>query len=45
LDILPEITGVSKRTASNDLAELIQNFVFEKKGSTGKNVKYFLVGQ
>ena len=41
--IYQELTGVSRRTALNDLAELVQNFVFEKKGSIGQSVRYFLV--
>jgi ATP-dependent DNA helicase RecG len=43
--IYQKLTGISKRTATNDLAELVQNTVFEKKGSLGESVKYFLVGQ
>ena len=43
--IYQELTGVSRRTATNDLAELVQNLVFEKKGSSGESVKYFLVAQ
>lgn len=43
--IYQELTGVSKRTATNDLAELVLNSVFEKRGSSGESVKYFLVGQ
>lgn len=43
--IYQELTGVSKRTATNDLAELVNNSVLEKKGSSGESVKYFLVGQ
>jgi len=41
--IYQELTGVSRRTALNDLAKLVQNFVFEKKGSIGQSVRYFLV--
>jgi ATP-dependent DNA helicase RecG len=43
--IYQELTGVSKRTATNDLSELVQNLVFEKNGLLGKNVKYYLMGQ
>jgi ATP-dependent DNA helicase RecG len=43
--IYQELTGVSKRTATNDLLELVQNLVFEKEGLLGKNVKYYLMGQ
>jgi ATP-dependent DNA helicase RecG len=43
--IYQELTGVSKRTATNDLTELVQNLVFEKQGSSGESIKYFLVGQ
>jgi ATP-dependent DNA helicase RecG len=43
--IYQELTGVSKRTATNDLTELVQNLVFEKKGTSGENIKYFLMGQ
>jgi ATP-dependent DNA helicase RecG len=43
--IYQELTKVSKRTATNDLVELVQNLVFEKQGSSGENIKYFLVGQ
>jgi ATP-dependent DNA helicase RecG len=43
--IYQELTGVSKRTATNDLTELVQNLVFEKQGSSGESIKYFVVGQ
>jgi predicted HTH transcriptional regulator len=43
--IYQELTGVSKRTATNDLAKLVKNLVFEKQGSSSKNVKYLLMGQ
>ncbi len=43
--IYQELIEVSKRTATNDLSELIENFIFEKRGTSGKSTKYFLVEQ
>ena len=43
--IYQKLTGVSKRTATNDLAELVQKLVLEKSGSSGESIKYLLVGQ
>jgi ATP-dependent DNA helicase RecG len=39
------LTGVSKRTATNDLTELVKNLIFEREGTSGEGIKYFLVGQ
>ena len=40
-----EITGLSKRQASNDLKNLIDRGIFIKKGTTGKGTFYVLKGQ
>jgi len=40
-----ELTGVSKRTATNDLTALSQNMIFEKIGSSGESVRYVLMEQ
>jgi ATP-dependent DNA helicase RecG len=41
--IYQEINDISRRTATNDLTELVQNLIFEKTGSAGESVKYVLV--
>jgi ATP-dependent DNA helicase RecG len=43
--IYQELTGVSKRTATNDLQELVNNLILEKIGTTTKSVSYKLIGQ
>jgi ATP-dependent DNA helicase RecG len=43
--IYQEINDVSKRTASRDLMELVQNQILERSGSVGESVKYVLVAQ
>jgi ATP-dependent DNA helicase RecG len=41
-----EINTISKRTATNDLSELVDKFsVLQKYGTSGSNIYYELVGQ
>ena len=40
--VCQELTGVSKRTATNDLTDLVNNLVLEKTGTTTKSVSYKL---
>ena len=39
-----ELTGVSKRTATRDLEELLEKGVFERLGATGRGTQYALKG-
>lgn len=39
-----ELVGVSKRTASRDLNDLVQRGIFERVGGTGKGTYYLLKG-
>jgi len=39
-----ELTGVSKRTATRDLDELLEKGVFERIGATGRGTRYVLKG-
>jgi ATP-dependent DNA helicase RecG len=41
-----EINNISKRTATNDLSELVDKFsIIQKYGTSGSNIYYELVGQ
>ncbi len=39
-----ELTGISKRTATRDLDELLEKGVFERLGATGRGTQYVLKG-
>jgi ATP-dependent DNA helicase RecG len=39
-----EISNITKRTASRDLAELVSLKIFEQIGTTGKGTAYILSG-
>jgi len=42
--IYQELNNVSKPTATRDLKKLVLSGIIEMKGTSGENVKYFLVG-
>ena len=37
-----DIAGISERTASRDLSEMVVNKIFEQVGKTGKGTGYIL---
>jgi len=41
-----DLNEISKRTASNELTELVEKYaLFERKGTSGSNIFYKIVGQ
>jgi len=43
--ICQELTGVSKRTVTNDLTDLVNNGILQKNGTSGSNIWYEPMGQ